>query len=268
MTKGLHRYYGNHDLHSITSSCHDRQPQLGTPERRDLFLHILEDARQKYRFVVHAYVIMPEHFHLLITEPELGDPSVVMKVVKERFTRKLRTQDKTEDKSKNKTEGAPTHRALCDEWDPPPRIRPSVAKALLRFQRADRTKTNREAVLHTPQPCKAGTGGKTGAVGLEQLSLLSLPRDRTSASEISGVADGDQGPSSHNVWQGHKRPPYSQQPTHSQRTRMSGAPRFIMENNASYSFLRRPGTRIFLSNFAGISSQPAITRVRYNPLRD
>ena len=92
MTKGLHRYYGNHDLHFITCSCFHRQPQLGAPDRRDLFLSILEEARQKYRFVIHGYVIMPEHFHLLMTEPELGDPSVVMKVLKERFTRKLRTK--------------------------------------------------------------------------------------------------------------------------------------------------------------------------------
>jgi putative transposase len=33
---------------------------------------------------------MPEHFHLLITEPETGDPSVVMKVVKERFSRQVK----------------------------------------------------------------------------------------------------------------------------------------------------------------------------------
>ncbi len=32
---------------------------------------------------------MPEHFHLLITEPEVENPSVVMKVVKERFTKLL-----------------------------------------------------------------------------------------------------------------------------------------------------------------------------------
>jgi putative transposase len=92
MTKGLHRYYGSQHLHFITCSCYHRQPQLGTPERRDLFLQILEETRQKYRFVVHGYVIMPEHFHLLMTEPEVGDPSVVMKVLKERFTRKLRTE--------------------------------------------------------------------------------------------------------------------------------------------------------------------------------
>ena len=36
-----------------------------------------------------GYVVMPEHFHLLITEPDVGDPSVVMKVIKERFTKLL-----------------------------------------------------------------------------------------------------------------------------------------------------------------------------------
>ena len=89
MTRRLHRYYGTHDLHFITASCYRRQAELGTPQRRDLFLKILEEARRKYRFVVHGYVVMPEHFHLLITEPQVGDPSVVMKVVKERFSRRL-----------------------------------------------------------------------------------------------------------------------------------------------------------------------------------
>ena len=31
--------------------------------RRDLFLRVLEQARQRCRFVVVGYVIMPEHFH-------------------------------------------------------------------------------------------------------------------------------------------------------------------------------------------------------------
>jgi len=31
-----------------------------------------------------------EYFHLLMTEPDVGDPSVVMKVIKERFTKLLR----------------------------------------------------------------------------------------------------------------------------------------------------------------------------------
>jgi len=90
MTKGLVRYYGAGHLHFITGSCYRRQPQLHTAGRRDLFLRILEQARRKYRFVVHGYVVMPEHFHLLITEPETGDPSVVMKVLKQRLRAKLR----------------------------------------------------------------------------------------------------------------------------------------------------------------------------------
>lgn len=96
MTKGLERWYGGHDLHFITCSCFHRRPELGTVERRDLLLRVLEQARQRYRFVIFGYVVMPEHFHLLISEPEVGDPSVVMKVVKERFTKRLhRTETRT-----------------------------------------------------------------------------------------------------------------------------------------------------------------------------
>jgi putative transposase len=44
---------------------------------------MLEQLRQRYRFVVVGYVIMPEHFHLLVSEPEIGDPSLIMKVLKQ-----------------------------------------------------------------------------------------------------------------------------------------------------------------------------------------
>jgi REP element-mobilizing transposase RayT len=37
---------------------------------------------------------MPEHFHLLMSEPEVGDPSVVMKVIKQRFARRLNQRRK------------------------------------------------------------------------------------------------------------------------------------------------------------------------------
>jgi putative transposase len=89
VTSGLIRYYGTKNLHFITGSCYKRRPELGSPQHRDLFLKILEQTRRKYQFVVHGYVVMPEHFHLLITEPEKRDPSIVMKVIKERFTRQV-----------------------------------------------------------------------------------------------------------------------------------------------------------------------------------
>ena len=87
MPSRLKRYYSARDLHFITCSCYRRRPLLGTARRRDLFLKILEQTRQRYQFVVVGYVVMPEHFHLLLSEPEKGDPSVVMKVLKQRFAR-------------------------------------------------------------------------------------------------------------------------------------------------------------------------------------
>jgi len=50
---------------------------------------MLEQVRQRYRFVVLGYVVMPEHIHLLITEPEIGNPSKVMQVLKQRTARAL-----------------------------------------------------------------------------------------------------------------------------------------------------------------------------------
>jgi len=72
MPWGLKRYYGAGDLHFITCSCYQRQPLLGTAQRRNLFLVVLEQVRTRYRFVVLGYVVMPEHFHLLISEPQKG----------------------------------------------------------------------------------------------------------------------------------------------------------------------------------------------------
>jgi putative transposase len=85
VTYRLHRYYGNHHLHFITCSCHARRPWLGTARRRGQFVKVLEEVRQRYQFVVVGYVVMPEHFHLLISEPETGTPSTVMQVLKQRF---------------------------------------------------------------------------------------------------------------------------------------------------------------------------------------
>lgn len=62
---------------------------LGTAKRRDTFAKILEQVRQRYRFVVVGYVVMPEHILLLISEPEVGDPSAVMQVLKQRVARRL-----------------------------------------------------------------------------------------------------------------------------------------------------------------------------------
>src|SRR5580658_2634402 len=89
MPTKLHRDYGAGYLHFITTSCYQRRALLGAPQSRDLFLEVMEQVRRRYRFVVVGYVVMPEHVHLLFSEPERGDPSVVMKVLKQSFARRL-----------------------------------------------------------------------------------------------------------------------------------------------------------------------------------
>ena len=70
-------------------SCYQRKPWLDTAERRDLFLEILEAVRLQHRFVVLGYVVMPEHFHLLMSEPQIGTPSTAMQSVKQRYAQRV-----------------------------------------------------------------------------------------------------------------------------------------------------------------------------------
>ena len=89
MPSGLKRIYGHHDLHFVTCSCYQRQPLLGSGRSRDAFLRIFEQVRRKYRFEVLGYVVMPEHFHVLIGEPEIGTPSTVLQVLKQKAAQRL-----------------------------------------------------------------------------------------------------------------------------------------------------------------------------------
>ena len=89
MPSGLHRTYGAHHLHFITCSCYRRLPFLEEARSRDRFLTILEQVRRQHRFLVVGYVVMPEHIHLLISEPEVGNPSKVMQILKQRTAHTL-----------------------------------------------------------------------------------------------------------------------------------------------------------------------------------
>ena len=90
MTEGLHRFYGGNDLHFLTFSCYRRQPLFKNEEGRDLFLQILERVRRRYRFVVLGYVVMPEHVHLLVNEPQRENLSVAIQALKLGFVRSMR----------------------------------------------------------------------------------------------------------------------------------------------------------------------------------
>jgi len=90
MPKGLKRYYGLGHLHFITFSCHQRVPLLSTVAARNLFVDALGKMRERHGFLLVGYVVMPEHVHLLISEPALGTPSTVLQALKQRVSRDLR----------------------------------------------------------------------------------------------------------------------------------------------------------------------------------
>jgi putative transposase len=94
MPKKLKRYYGQGHLHFITTSCYRRQPRLGSARARNRFVKILDEVRRRYGFRLVGYVVMPEHVHLLISEPQRGTPSTVMQVLKQRVARAIRRRRK------------------------------------------------------------------------------------------------------------------------------------------------------------------------------
>jgi putative transposase len=49
----------------------------------------LKNIRRRYRFVVLGYVVMPEHVHLLVSEPQRETLSTVVQALKLGFSRRL-----------------------------------------------------------------------------------------------------------------------------------------------------------------------------------
>jgi putative transposase len=89
MPWGLKRYQQTGDIHFITFSCYRRAPLLAEPQARDTFVIALEKVRRWYGFYVTGFVVMPEHVHLLLSEPERSNLAVVLQMLKQIVSHKL-----------------------------------------------------------------------------------------------------------------------------------------------------------------------------------
>ncbi len=105
--ENLHRTYGARDLHFLTFSCFQRWPLLNHTSRCDLLLQIRERVRRRYRLVVLGYVVMPEHVHLLVTEPQRATLSTAMKALKLGFVRSLESTGIPGSRKIGETRGIP-----------------------------------------------------------------------------------------------------------------------------------------------------------------
>lgn len=87
MPEGLTRIYGFGHLHFLTFSCYRRLPFLNSPDSRDIFLEVLGRVRERHGFKLVGHVVMPEHVHMLVSEPVRGTPSTVLQVIKQDVSR-------------------------------------------------------------------------------------------------------------------------------------------------------------------------------------
>src|SRR6185437_9300243 len=94
MPSGLRRFHQNQQLHFITFSCYRRQPKLAHASARSLFEESLEQTRRNYDFGVVGYVVMPEHVHLLLGEPEAKPLATAVQAFKQSVARTLALRDR------------------------------------------------------------------------------------------------------------------------------------------------------------------------------
>jgi REP element-mobilizing transposase RayT len=78
-------------LYHITSRGNERQPIYRQDEDRLLFLDVLKEVCRRFNWLVHAYCLMDNHYHLLVETPD-GNLSKGMRhlngVYTQRFNRK------------------------------------------------------------------------------------------------------------------------------------------------------------------------------------
>jgi len=85
---GLRHFQRSGQLHFLTFSCYRRRwPNFATPHSRGCFESSLERVRQSYGLCVYGYVVMPEHVHLLVNEPERGCLAQILQSLKQSVAR-------------------------------------------------------------------------------------------------------------------------------------------------------------------------------------
>jgi putative transposase len=93
MPTGLKRYQQTKLHHFITFSCYKRQPFLHASTSKDIVQQILEQTRQRQGLHIAAYVLMPEHIHLLTNEPSTGTLATFLQIFKQSTSRQLKHHD-------------------------------------------------------------------------------------------------------------------------------------------------------------------------------
>ncbi len=82
------RYDNPGDAHFLTFSCIDRRPLLTDDQTAQWMIEAIDNNRSKGLFDLWAYVVMPEHVHLVI-RPNDADISDILKRIKQSVARRV-----------------------------------------------------------------------------------------------------------------------------------------------------------------------------------
>jgi putative transposase len=93
MPTGLKRFQQTKQFHFVPFSCYNRQPLLHTDEAKDIVQQILEQTRKQQSLRIAAYVLMPEHVHLLTNEPAKDTLATFLQILKQLTSRQLKSPD-------------------------------------------------------------------------------------------------------------------------------------------------------------------------------
>jgi putative transposase len=99
MPRGLRRFQQSGQSHFLTFSCYRRQANLSSPDTYDLFVLCLEDMRRRFAMCIYGYVVMPEHVHLLVNEPQHASLADAMHFLKLSFSKRLRSRKRAAESS-------------------------------------------------------------------------------------------------------------------------------------------------------------------------
>lgn len=89
--------YGKGHLHLVTCECHRKQPKLGVEKHREVFVRLLEEVRVKFRFAIVGYIVMPTHFHLLMTEPAVDTVANSVETIQQRYRRRYNNSARSDE---------------------------------------------------------------------------------------------------------------------------------------------------------------------------
>lgn len=72
-----------------TSRCIEKKPLIRSKKMKELMLHVLQMALERYDFELISYTIMDNHFHFYIKTLKDGEPiSRIMQFIKSQFARR------------------------------------------------------------------------------------------------------------------------------------------------------------------------------------